>query len=794
MSIQSFNMEMEVVRQIFYSEESAFGIFAMKPVEYTTDLQFNKYGNISLQGKSRPLKEGDKHLIKFNGTHSHPKYGDYYEIDEVAPDRLDTIQNQDNFLKAILTKHQFDSLKEAYPNQLLVDLITDGKIDVSKTKGIKKTSLENITRKVTLNAGISVLIAKLNELTLSTNALNRILNHFENASLAVVAIEENIFNLCEVDGYGFKTVDKIYLMHGGNPTSQERICACIDFVLKKDNQSGHTWTSKEALEGELLELLSIDSHFIDYEIDRLSRRKRYFVEGDRIAFSWTRSQEESVYAHLKRIHNNYISPNTSFMKQKLKEIEKEQGFEFTDEQREAILDGVNHGVMLINGKAGGGKTATVAGLIKCMDNPHYVTCALSGAAVRILDLRGVSAATIHRMLKYSGGDEGFSYNEYQPMPYDLVIVDEISMVSIPLFLSVVKAIKDGCKLIISGDSGQLSGIGVGNLIRDLLETRAFPSYELTKVHRQAAKSGVLSIANEIREGKQIMPYNSTGREVYGELQDMTVISYGDKTHIPNDVIKIAKQYNNSYVKRSEDLFDFQVIVPNRDRGELSVRHMNNLLQDIFNKNRKSGLRRNNYEYCEGDKVLAMGNSYNKPIVHSIEDYESYREALRMSEELEDRGFELDEELEEALNREEVSVFNGTAGYIHSIVNKTALIKFIGMDYLVPFDQADLDKIDMGYAITVHRSQGSTIKHVVFALDFAAYTLLTRQLVYVGLTRASDRCVLLCEGNALYQAISNDESGNRRTFLREIIRDDFSGLRIVKAAELENTDVLDEDVI
>lgn len=778
---------MEVVRQVFYNDDSAFGIFAMKPTEYNTELKFNKYGNVSLQGNTRPLKEGDKHLIKFNGTHSHPKYGEYYLIDEVAADKLDTVEDQDNFLKAILTKHQFESLKDAYPEHLLVDLITDGKIDVNKTKGIKETSLKSITEKVTSNAGISVLIAKLNELTLSTNALHRILKHFDSASLAVSAIEENVFNLCEVDGYGFKTVDKIYLMHGGNPTSEERIRACIDFILKRDNQSGHTWTSRESLEKELEELLNIVLHLIGHEISNLSGRKDYHVEGDRIAFKWVHSQEMQVYSHLKRIRDNYVVPEAESMRQRLVEIEKEQGFEFTDEQSEAILDGVKHGVMIINGRAGGGKTATVTGLIRCIDNFSSITCALSGAAVRILDLRGVNAATIHRMLKYSGEHGGFEYNEKKSMPHDLIIVDEISMVSIPLFLSIVKATKDGGKFIISGDSGQLSGIGVGNLIRDLLETQAFPSYELTKVHRQAAKSGILSVANEVREGGRFVPYNYTGREIYGELQDMTLISYGDKSFIPNDIVKIAEKYNKNYVKSPEDLFDFQVIVPSRERGELSVRHMNNLLQDIFNKNRKSGLKRNRYEYCEGDKILAMGNSYKKPKMYSVEDYERYQENLKIAKELEDRGISLDEELEESLQRGKVDVFNGTAGYIHSIVNKTALIKFVGMDYLVPFDQSDLDKIDMGYAITVHRSQGSTIKHVVFAVDFSAYTLLTRQLVYVGLTRASEKCVLLCEGNALYQAIGNDESGNRRTFLRDIIRKDLSGEAIVKSAELEIID-------
>lgn len=793
MTVKQFELEMKVRREIFYNEASTFGNYGLIPVEYNKELVFNSYRNVRAQGNTRPLLVDNKYLMTIEGVYNDSEYGDYYKILQVAPERLESMQDHDNFLKAVITQAQFDSLKEAYPDELLVDLITKDKVDTNKTKGIKTKTLAVIKEKINRNMSMSVLIAKLSDLSLSTNAAGKLYEHFGSSDAVLAAIEKNIYNLCEVKQFGFLTVDKVAMSRGDNPTNKNRITACIMYLLEKDNQSGHTWSNLNELTEQATELLNVNRKIVEDVISDMKDNKDYYIEGDRIAYSFVRNQEIEVYAHLKRIRDNYIQPRVENIEGRLKKVEVEQGFEFTEEQRGAILEGSGHGAIVINGKAGGGKTALSSGLIKSLDNPYYITAALSGAAVRVLDLRGVEAMTIHRMLKYTDG--GFQHNEHEPTSYDVIIVDEISMVAVPLFLSVVKAVKDGAQLIISGDSGQLSGIGYGNTIRDLLETKAFPSYELTQVHRQAAKSGILEIANKVRDGEQLLPYNSSGSFTYGELKDMTVLAYNNKDSIPYDVLRIATDYKKK-IKSPQDLIDFQVIVPNRDRGNLSVKSMNTELQSVFNDTSKEGLKRNGYTFLEGDKVIAQGNSYRMPSFKSENDYELNKhradeeekeqelETLYESDyELEEGDYLLLDEQQEKEKIKRVDVFNGSMGWIERIVGNVALIKFVGVDGLVPFDNNAFDKIDMGYAITVHRSQGSGIRFVVFCLDFGGYSLLSRQLVYVGLTRATEKCVMLCETNALHKAIANDESGNRRTFLRDIIKNDISGKSIVPASVL-----------
>lgn len=746
MSVQEFEMELEVGKRLFYNEETMFGIYSCKPVHYTRELSLNTYGSVALQGTTRMLTEGERYDIRFSGSYPHERYGDFYKISEVAPEKLNTITEQDKFLRSVVTDSQFNSLKKAYPDEMLVDLIMDGKIDTKKTKGIKSLSLAKIKQKIEQNAHISILIAKLNSLNLSTNAIDKLLGHFKTSEKVVQAIDQNIYSLCEVRTFGFKTVDKVAIDRGDEPTNENRIKACIEYLLKEDNAEGHTWSPKSALIGISAELLNIKQE----RVEEVLLKNDVYIDDYRVARKHIRKQELEIYEHLKRIHESYVT--VSNVKGKIEEkiilVEEQQGFQFTDEQKHTIIDGSQHGVMVVNGGGGVGKTASVKGLIDSIGTSNYMTSALSGKAVNVLSQRGIEASTIHRMLGFLYGE--FTVNEDSPLLYDVLVLDEMSMIDVSLILSVLRAVKDGTKLILVGDSGQLPAIGYGDVLRDLLATQAFPTYELTQVHRQATKSGILSLANSIRAGNQVTTYNSSSREVFGELQDQTVITYSDKDAIPFDIIKIAESYKSN-IKNPEDLLEFQVIVSNRERGNLSVKNLNIQLQKVFNDIRKPSISRNGYEYREGDKIIAQGNTYK---LHSYLDAEDFAAQSERYEEEEIEG--------------KLTVYNGTMGIIKDIYRGFTLIQFEGIKGLIPISQNGLDKIDMAYSITTHKSQGSSISDVIFALDYGAYKLLSKQLVYTAITRASRKGVVLAENNALITAIGNDASGNRRTFLGDIM--------------------------
>lgn len=762
MSVREFVMELEVGKELFYGEDSMFGIYSMKPVNYQREVKTNSWGSISLQGTTRRLKEGEQYEVRFEGGYSHPKYGEYFKIVEIAPERLNTVSEQDNFLRAIIADNHFLSLKNAYPDTLLVDAILEDKINTNKTKGIKAKTLAKIKTTVQNNAGISVLISRLNELELSTSKIERILKHFGSPDKAVQAIEESIYNLCELKNFGFLTVDSVALKRGDNPTNENRIYACIDHLLKTDNQEGDTWSDKEKVLTEAITMLNIDKELVVDAVEAMSGFEEYYTSDTRLAFSRVRDKEIAIYKHLKRIENSYIRPHITDIDDRIDRAELKQGFKFTDEQRHTIVECLKgNGVSIINGVAGSGKSFVVKSIVNILQEDNYMSACLSGKAANILMKNGIQSSTIHRMLKWEPASNGFMYGLENKLPYKLLMLDEMSMNNINLTLSVLEAVKDGTMLLLVGDSGQLPSIGLasGNILRDLLDTKRFPVYEFTKVHRQAEKSGILEIASRIRSGTQLMPYNSSGREIYGELQDQTIISYADKGAIVGDIIKICRAYKPK-ISRPEDLFDFQVIVANRERGELSVRNLNIRLQEIFNNTDKPSLNRNGYNYLQGDKIISQGNSYGQPVFEDEFKYLDYLDSNQEEDEMEN-------------STREVDIFNGTLGYIYdvNVREKTILVQFEGVQGLVAILQQDMDNIDLAYAATCHKMQGSGIRDVICGLSFDAYKLLSKQMLYTMVTRGSGKGVLLVENNAMFQAINTDVSLSRKTFLADFMRVD-----------------------
>lgn len=755
--MKQHEMEMVIERIVHYDDVKMFGIYGCDTVEYNRELTRNKYGNISIQGGTRPLSKDEKYTIKFEGEYHHATYGAFYKILEVEVDKLDTNDAQDKFLREVISEKQFDTIKKAYPNEKLVDFILADKINVKLTKGIKEPTLKKIKESIQANMKLANLIAKLSELDISTSKLHKIMEHFKSPDIALTAIETNIYQLCDIKMFGFKTVDEIALRRGDNPESNKRIEACIQYQLKQDTNEGHTWSIKSHLLTECSDLLNLPLGIVETALTNM-HKSNIFQNETQVALSFIRKLEYEVFSHLKRISENYTPPKLENIEYKLKETEEYQGFEFTDEQRKAIIGGSQHGVMILNGVAGSGKSATVKGLIDSLGTDNYMTAALSGKAVNVLSQRGIEAKTIHRMLGFQDGK--FQANEETPLEYDVIVLDEVSMINVQLVHSVLCAVPSGAKLIIVGDSGQLPAIGFGDVLRDLLATQRFPKYELTKVHRQAAKSGILSLANSIRGGNQVFPYDSAGQETFGELQDQTVIAYHNKDSIVGDLLNIAKAYK-SKIQKPEDLYDFQVLVANRERGNLSVKNLNVELQSIFNDMSKPSLNRNGYEYREHDKIITQGNAYKKLKFNTVDDYFVKTGQADLMDEEGAKYF---------LKPYQFDLFNGTLGYIDTIDkhNKLVFIRLDGYNGVVALNETELDKIEMAYAITVHKSQGSGVRNVIFALDYGAFKLLSKQLVYTALTRASEKGVALVEANALHAAIKNDSSANRKTFLADII--------------------------
>ena len=510
--------------------------------------------------------------------------------------------------------------------------------------------------------------------------------------------------------FGFKTIDEYAMKRGDKPDSQNRIMACFEYIVKQEGNDGHSWIPIEMLISQAEELLKIDTIHIVGMINVLKEDKKnntFYISEDKFTLKQYYKYESSIKFHLDRLQKNYHKKNTNIDFLGIEEI---VGINYTDEQKDLIQMAHDNGVMVINGKGGTGKTSTLRGYVESLRDEHYMTCALSGKAASVLKSKGLNSSTIHRMLGV-GKDGKFNYNEKEKLPYDVVIVDESSMVNSYLFSCILQAIPDGGKIILVGDNGQLPPIGLGSVFDDLLQTKHYPNKELTIVHRQAQKSGILSSANTIRDGNKINGRYDFSPQTYGELKDMVMYPFKNRESIYHNILTIAKHYYDKYGESW--LNDFQIITALKQRGDNSVKNLNNSLQEIFNDLSKDKLERNGYKYMEGDKIIHSGNNYNARSFIDLETYDKYKEYD--SDELEDIINEiLSEEEEVRIPVSKVSVFNGTIGKIVHIdfEMKEALIHFEDVDGLVAYSQSDMSMVDLGYAITIHRSQGIGVKKCI----------------------------------------------------------------------------------
>lgn len=752
-----------------FAEYNDFGIFAVKvsDTEYWDMIDENAYGNVTLKGNMPDLEIGKTYIATV--TRKKDKFGIGYDVSMIYMKQFTTLEEQKTFLSTILTEHQVNSLFNAYPTDNIIDLIKNDKLDVTLTKGIGDATLIKIKDKIIENEKYQRAIIKLTgEYNIPYSAVKKLSDKYGSPDLLIDKISDNPYILTEVDGFGFKKVDEMALNMGVAKDSPHRIISCAEYVLNEESGEGHCWMKVTRMINESIKLLGLTIDGIKEVILKQANMKNFAVEDGIIFMREYQRYETQIKENVVRLLGakfEYVIPN---LEEVITEVEEEQGFKFTDEQRQAIHYAVEHNILIVNGKAGTGKTSVIKGIVKVlqrikkpvveqhsivtetgfewyerpvfkedgsqsMTGLEYATCALSGkASQRIQESTGLDSFTIHRLYGYNP-KLGWEYDEFNHLPKDIIILDEASMVNSELFYYVLRAIKDGAKLIITGDTAQLEPIGVGNVLVDLLASNKVPKVELTIVHRQAQKSGILSCANMVREGKKFLGKNDYGHDKLGELKDLYTYTYADGEEVFKRVMNIAKKFKG-------DILDFQIIVPMKTRGVNCAKNINESCQKLFNQDpsvvdEKNKIERKNATFLEEDKVILNGNNYDK------------------------------------------GVFNGTIGIIKYIdstfiqdgeATGEIVIDFEGVGE-IRFTKAEMNKLDLAYAITVHKSQGSQWKNVVFAMDYASYKLLNRQLVYTAMTRASKLLLMPVELKALMFAIETNKSTERQTFLPELLK-------------------------
>lgn len=715
--------------EMYYSEDSLYGVYRFSTKEeipnstktsmYDKDFVFTS----TLVGKMQRLSIGLEYECEASMVFN-KKFNNYqYEVKNIKANKPTTLEKQKAFLTCVVSEKQANTLLEAFPN--ILELITEDKpVDLSKTKGIKEATFKKIKDRVLENYVLADLLTLLKPLGVTLVTIKRLQEFEENPVLLKKLLKENPYILTQIRGFGFAKVDKLALQI--NPKlkiSEFRAKAFItNFLQEVSDNNGSTRVLMSDLDNavktKINECYRIYQEILEKE---LSKETFLHIQDKNIGLKHIYEREVEILNLLNQINNApcKFSISGKDIEKAFNEFEIENGYSLTNEQKSTVINTNNSNVIIVTGKAGTGKSSVIKAITKAFSNQKISLCALSAkASQRITEATdGMEASTIHRLLGFVGKD--FLHNENLPLSSDVIVVDEASMINISLFLSLLKAIKKGAKLVIVFDDGQLPPIGAGNIAKDLLKSSFSKTY-LSKVHRQAEKSGILTDANTIRDG--VNPIREPkSMEIRGELKDMYYAFRSSKEDIFDTVIKY---YIKSLNNLSTD--EMCICVPRKKDAVNSTFEYNNKIQEILLGNEKLYVQKGFKIFKLGAKLIQKVNNYDK------------------------------------------SVVNGEVGYLNNIniIDKKFTVRF-GSDKIVEYTIDEMEELELAYALTTHATQGSQYHTVFIALDMASYVLLSKELIYTAITRASKRCMVVAEPKSFSIGIKTKAS-ERKTWLQRMV--------------------------
>lgn len=706
--------------------------------------RINRYGNLSVVGIVPTLS----YNLLYYLTAEHkptPEFPNSYEI-VVMNEKIDLEDDFDRrlFLDTVLTDAQVNNLYKHCAGSDPFELLKNHDIEgLVKIKGIGELTAKKLLSRFDESQGNMGAYVRLADYGIKKDTVDRLVEDLGSTEALLALLEDNPYKLIEfADGFGWKRADELALNAGLGLDDIRRVKAFIKHYFNDlAYTKGCSWSTVPEMVCSIYDTLEMNN-------DEIIRQAMYELhKGGELWWSEDKKKiglrrmyelEKDIAFHLKRIASSEEKLPCLPLESVLDKAEKEFHIEYTDEQKEAVKKLLDNQVCILTGPGGVGKTSVVSLALKALNTINFAQTALSGrAASRLGEVTNAEGQTIHRLLGW--GREGFFFNEHIPLDYDIVIVDEISMVGAELFLSLLRAIKTGAKLIMIGDDGQLESIGLCNIFKDMLDSGVIPVARLTKIHRQAAKSAIITESIKVRQQEQLCVPGWVGEEVRGELQDLELNVYNDSI-LTQD--RIIDAFNRLY-EQHHNINDIQIVVPMKFRGEACTYRLNNIVQSIvnpFGANPKNIAvsKEISYTLREGDKVIVNSNYY------KAKKYEPTAE---------------EEEI--------CPVFNGNRGVISKIMPSGIVVDFEQWGRIfIPEDKVHI--IELGYALSCHKLQGSESPYVVVGFDSASSILLTKEWVYTAITRARKYCVVCAEAKALRYAINNSNISKKKTLLKEML--------------------------
>lgn len=658
-------------------------------------------------------------LILEGNWESNTKYGKTFKVEkweEVLPDNVNGIRL---YLESGLIKGIGPALAES-----IVWKFKEKTLDVINSHSEELLSIPKIGRKKAeqiweswdehkymresisylLNSGISVALAV------------KIFKKYERNTINT--IKTNPYQLIyDIEGIGFQRADDIAKKMGFSNDNPERIKAGITFVLRLDSEEGNTYMTVQDFLAKASQLLNVNWSLVNSVVNDLATNdddRIVIVQDDKVYLPELYYAEKNIAYHLRVMTRRYSAFNGG-KGADIPTIEEELGIKYEPEQIDAVQTALKSNVMVLTGGPGTGKTTVTKGIIRALlDYDYTIACAAptGKAAERMSEATGMEAKTIHRLLEYKP-NAGFSYNEQSPLDYDVIILDEASMINALLMNNFIKAVKYSTKLILIGDVDQLPSIGAGNVLNDIIASESIPVVKLEKIFRQAQSSRIITNAHKINHG--IMPeLTNTGSKDFFFIP-ATTPEAASETIIELVTKRLPKAYNTEPKQ-------IQLLTPMKI-GELGTVKMNNRLQAIINPTGKS-LKYGATTFRVGDKVMQIKNNYDK------------------------------------------DVFNGDTGIIFDIDEQLRIITVKYKNKEAFYEQKDFDELILAYASTIHKSQGSEYDIVVIPILGEHYVMLQRNLIYTAITRAKKICVLVGDKRMINYGVGKVTVDKRLTSLKD----------------------------
>lgn len=732
-----------IIRNVFDSPDfKIYGVDVDK--EKYPFVKFNKYKNASIIGELPPLATGAEYEI--TGIEEQTKYGYSYRVTNIKRDVPTSEEDTQVFLQEILTPSQASVLLDAYPD--IVQRVINGDvndIDLSKLHGIGEKRFELIKRKIIENFKLVDLVSEFKGiLTLTT--IRKIYEVYPSIDTLKYKLTTKPYTtLTKISGIGFKKADAIILTMQEEgivdfgcdiKTSPDRCLACVIYTLQENENEGHTKMNLADLRKLCIDMVpACSDSFIDVIKDETIYYNKETME---VALAITYKTECKI---ADTIANN-INKEDNIWDFDIEKYRNVGEFELSDDQMKTLYNVCKNNICILNGFAGSGKSASTQALINMLEdnNKTYKIFAPTGKASKVIaEFTKRQASTIHRGLGYIPPNN-WTFNEDNKLKEDLIIIDEFSMVDIWLFSRLIDAIDfDTTKLLMIGDNAQLCSVGCGNLLHDFMAVNIIPTVTLTKIFRYS-DGGLMKAATDIRCGEQYLNGSMKSKATtFGSNKDYTFVDLTSDS-IPKQAVALYKKLLDS----GFNIEDIQVLTA-KNVHECGAIELNNMIQRVANENygSRNCMKVGGTTYYVGDLILQKTNNYEAELVEQNEF-----------------------DMKEAGKKHTAFVANGETGVIRRFDNGAAVIDFDGIE--VKYYHNDMSMVGLGYAMSIHKSQGSGIDNVIVCTPQSHTFMLNSNLLYVALTRSKKRCYHLGGLNTVNNAIRKKANLNRHTFMQNLL--------------------------